>query len=330
MLSSNAFRACQRVWRSALRPLHCPGRDDQGPPPVKGGIVEPVAGHQFAQLPANCPVGQFIRGHHDAGGLPLDQVSLGFPVAAGDPKMPRMSSRIWNASPMPHRSHPARPAPARHSPPSPRRSPGPAHRVVPDLRRATSSTALQRGQLAYIDCQIGELAHRELGTHGVVARPHPDEVAVRSPPSRSICSAQIKHIAEQDGGRFTDRREDPENLRWECQSANWMWPAGRPRRDAESSITSSCSRANACSSSRLAVAVSAASLGGAPHSQPRYINVERRYLLPSTNFTRMSAATSTPARAQLVGAAGGHEVGHAVEHHLPQAHLPVVDLAGIG
>ena len=104
MIDHAAIQRLSRLLNAArdefFDPLDRPGGDDQCPPLVKGGLVKSLAGHQFAQLPTGRPFGQLIRGHHDAGGLAFDQVLVGLTGGSGDPKMPRMSSRIWNASPM--------------------------------------------------------------------------------------------------------------------------------------------------------------------------------------------------------------------------------------
>src|SRR5208283_1639010 len=44
-----------------------------------------------------------------------------------------------------------------------------------------------------------------------------------------------------------------------------------------------------------AAARNAASLGAAPHSQPRYMKVDRRHLPPETNHASMSPAAPMPA-----------------------------------
>src|SRR5271166_2210969 len=88
---------------------------------------------------------------------------------------------------------------------------------------------------------------------------------------------------------------EPDNPRSRCQLASCTCAAGRPRRSAELSITSSCRSAKACSNSKLAAADRAAGLGAAPHNQPKYMKVDRRHLPPETNFTKMSPAASKPA-----------------------------------
>src|SRR5271166_2892351 len=88
---------------------------------------------------------------------------------------------------------------------------------------------------------------------------------------------------------------EPDNPRSRCQLASCTWAAGRPRRSAEWSITSSCRSAKACSNSKLAAADRAALLGAAPHNQPKYMKVDRRHLPPETNSTNMSPAAAKPA-----------------------------------
>jgi len=60
-------------------------------------------------------------------------------------------------------------------------------------------------------------------------------------------------------------------------------------------MTSSCNSANACNSSRLAAARSAASSSSAPHNQPRYMNVDRTHLPPARKSRSTSDATPIPA-----------------------------------
>ena len=92
-------------------------------------------------------------------------------------------------------------------------------------------------------------------------------------------------------------------------------------------MTSSCSSANACSSSRLAAARSAAWDASAPHNQPRNMNVERRHFPPPTNPTSTSAATSTPAPRRSTAHRSATKLVDRVEHRLANVASPDLELA---
>ena len=73
-----------------------------------------------------------------------------------------------------------------------------------------------------------------------------------------------------------------------CQSSNCRWAAGSPRRKSEASITSSCTSADTCSTSRDAAAFSTASgTSRSPDTadQPHAQNAGRSRFPPAVNAT---------------------------------------------
>ena len=207
------FRCCPGPFarlrhgrRSVLRSVHRSGGEDQASPVIEVGFVELIAVHQVAELPAGRRVGQLRRGHHDTRRFVLEEIpAIGLAGFAGDPKMPRMSSRSWNASPQRRRIRQAGPACARRSRPSLRRSPRVGARCSCRTSALPLPKPLHRGQVAYIHCEIGELAYRQLGAHGVVAGPRPivsGDAGDRC--SQHLLSPDQAQVAQQDGGRFAE------------------------------------------------------------------------------------------------------------------------------
>src|SRR5271157_3007993 len=66
------------------------------------------------------------------------------------------------------------------------------------------------------------------------------------PLPRSIWSAQIRHRSpSRMAADSPNLSGDPDNPRFRCHWPNWTCAAGRPRRDDDASMTSSCSSAKA-------------------------------------------------------------------------------------
>ncbi len=119
------------------------------------------------------------------------------------------------------------------------------------------------------------------------------------PLSRSICSAHTRHRSPSSTAADSPNRSgDPDSPRSRCQRANLTCADGRPRRNAEPSMTSSCKQGERMQqleagrgSQRRIVVVGAA--------QPAQVhaNVDRRHLPPSRKPCSTSAAMSMPAGA---------------------------------
>ena len=157
-----------------------------------------------------------------------------------------------------------------------------------------SSTPFQRGQADGVVDEVGELTDRQFGAHRVVSRPHPLQRRGVQPLPRSICSAHTRHRSPSSMPpiRRTVRRAGHTDGR-DATVPNYVAPtAGRGASSSRPSRRPARARTRAAiRGSRLRA--SPADRPSAPHSQPRYMKVERRHLPPPTKPVNTSAATST-------------------------------------
>ncbi len=243
--------------------------------------------------------------------------------------MPSRSSRSWKASPTASPYAPSRVssgfAAAGHRRADLER---PAHRVVPRLASRDLQHLIQGRQAADVVDQVCKLADRQFAAHRVVARPGPAQSAV----GRGRCRAASARPRPGTGRRAARRRTHRTARRSRTAHGRGAsrrtarGPTARPRRSGESSMTSSCSSANACSSSRLAAARSAA-CGRLGAAQPSEEHEGRAQALAAADESDEHVGGDVDARAaQVDGAPIGDETVDRVEHRLAHVASPDLEL----